>query len=90
MTLPPLSPSRLLKVWGDEAVVYDTESGDTHYLNPLTLALYRICGERASCRATDLGAALAAHFEVEETPQLEERAVEAFDSLCRIGLLAAA
>ncbi|MDP1533826.1 MAG: hypothetical protein Q8L92_09635 [Rubrivivax sp.] len=42
MTLAATAPSRLLKCWGDEAVVYDAASGDTHYLKPLTLTLYQL------------------------------------------------
>lgn len=90
MTLAPSSPPRLLKIWGDEAVVYDTASGDTHYLNPLTLALYQICREPAGCPATDLAAALAAHFGAVATPQLQELAEEALHSLRKIGLLESA
>lgn len=85
MTSAP--PSRLLKIWGDEAVVYDTASGDTHYLNPLTLALYQICREPAGCPAASLADGLAAHFGATATPQLQELAEEALHSLRRIGLL---
>lgn len=85
---PP--PSRLLKVWGDEAVVYDTASGDTHYLNPLTLALYQVCRTQPGCPPAEYATALAAHFGAAATPQLQELAEEAFHSLRKIGLLESA
>jgi|GEM_PF-1814058 PqqD family protein of HPr-rel-A system len=31
----------LIKTWGDEAVAYDLLSGDTHFLDPLSLAITR-------------------------------------------------
>ena len=85
---PP--PSRLLKVWGDEAVVYDAASGDTHYLKPMTLALYQICRDHPEYASADLAAALAAHLGLTVTPQLQELAEDAFRSLHKIGLLESA
>ena len=84
---PLPSPSRLLKIWGDEAVVYDAASGDTHYLKPLTLALYRICQDHPEYTPTERAAALAAHFDMTATPQWQELAEDAFHSLHKIGLL---
>jgi PqqD family protein of HPr-rel-A system len=85
---PP--PSRLLKSWGDEAVVYDAASGDTHYLKPLTLALYQTCREHPGYTSTEIAAALAARIGVADTPQLRELADETLDSLRKIGLLESA
>ena len=85
---PP--PSRLLKSWGDEAVVYDVASGDTHYLKPLTLALYQTCREHPGYTSTDIAAALATRLGVADTPQLRELADETLDSLRKIGLLESA
>lgn len=85
---PP--PSRLLKSWGDEAVVYDVASGDTHYLKPLTLALYQTCREHPGYTSTEIAAALAARIGVADTPQLRELADETLDSLRKIGLLESA
>jgi len=82
--------SRLLKSWGDEAVVYDAASGDTHYLKPLTLALYRTCREHPGYTSTDIAAALATRLGVADTPQLRELADETLDSLRKIGLLESA
>ncbi|MBW8371051.1 MAG: HPr-rel-A system PqqD family peptide chaperone [Thiobacillus sp.] len=83
-------PSRLLKSWGDEAVVYDTASGDTHYLKPLTLALYQSCRDHPDYTATELAAALAARLGVADTPQLHELIEDTLASLRKIGLLESA
>lgn len=90
MTHAPLAPSRLLKSWGDEAVVFDTASGDTHYLKPLTLALYQICRAHPGYTSSELGAALAARLGVAQTPQFRKVTEDALASLHRIGLLESA
>lgn len=79
--------SQLLQSWGDEAVVYDTASGDTHYLKPLTLALYQTCREHPGYTSAELAATLAARFSVTETPQFRELIDDTLDSLHKIGLL---
>lgn len=84
-------PSRLLlKSWGEEAVVYDVASGDTHYLTPLTLALYQICRDHPGYASTELAAALAVRLGVTATPQFHELAEDALASLRKIGLLESA
>lgn len=82
--------SRLLKSWGDEAVVYDTASGDTHYLKPITLALYRVCSEHPDLTSSEIAAALASRLGVADTPQLRDLADETLDSLRKICLLESA
>lgn len=82
---PP--PSRLLKSWGDEAVVYDTASGDTHYLKPPTLALYQICLDQPGLTPAELAAALAARLDVAAGPQLQALTEDALASLRQTGLL---
>ncbi|MEW5965553.1 MAG: HPr-rel-A system PqqD family peptide chaperone [Pseudomonadota bacterium] len=82
--------SRLLKIWGDEAVIYDTASGDTHYLKPITLALYRACREHPGLASSEIAAALAARLGVADAPQLRELADETLNSLREIGLLESA
>ncbi len=54
--------------WGEEAVVFDTASGDTHYLKPLTLALYQTCREYPGFSSSDIFEALAQRLSVAETP----------------------
>ncbi len=84
------STSRLLKSWGDEAVVYDTASGDTHYLKPLTLALYQTCREHPGYTSAELTASLATRLGTTETPQFRELIEDTLDSLRTIGLLESA
>lgn len=80
-------PSLLIKTWGDEAVVYDNGSGDTHYLKPLTLALYTTSREHPGYNAQQLASVLATRLNVADTPQFRELASEVLDQLHRIGLL---
>ena len=84
------APSRLLKAWGDEAVVYDTASGDTHYLKPLTLALYLTCRDHPGYTLPEITAELAARLGVADTPNLHDLAEETLGSLYKIGLLESA
>jgi len=90
MTFASSFPSRLLKSWGDEAVVFDAASGDTHYLKPLTLALYQTCRDHPGFTSAELAAALAARLNVMNTPQFMELADDTLNSLRKIGLLESA
>ena len=81
------SASRLLKSWGDEGVVYDVASGDTHYLKPLTLALYRLCQDHPGYSATELAAALAARIGHPNTAEFQDLTEDTLLSLRKIGLL---
>ncbi len=87
MTRVSSAPTRLLKSWGDEAVIYDTASGDTHYLKPLTLALYQTCHEHPGYTADELATTLAARLDIADTPQFHELAEDTLNSLHKIGLL---
>lgn len=81
---------RLLKTWGDEAVVYDTASGDTHYLKPDTLALYQTCRDHPGYTSAELADVLATRLGVAKTPQFIERTDDTLNSLRKIGLLESA
>lgn len=78
---------RLLKCWGDEAVVYDTASGDTHYLKPLTLALYQTCRDHPGYTSAELAKALAIRLGVADTAELRDLTEDTLGSLRKIGLL---
>ena len=80
-------PTRLLKNWGDEAVVYDAASGDTHYLKPLTLALYQICRDHPGYTSAEIAAELATRLSMANTPQLRELTEETLSGLRKISLL---
>jgi PqqD family protein of HPr-rel-A system len=90
MTHASPTPSRLSKSWGDEQVIYDAASGDTHYLKPLTLALYQTCRDHPGFTSAELAAALAARLNVPNTPQLMELTDDTLNSLRKIGLLESA
>lgn len=90
MTHASSCPSRLLKSWGDEAVAYDTASGDTHYLKPLTLGLYQTCRDHPGYSSDELVAALASRLGVADTPQLHELTEDTLAGLRKIGLLESA
>jgi PqqD family protein of HPr-rel-A system len=83
LSLPP----RLLKSWGDEAVVYDTASGDTHYLKPLTLALYQTCRDHPGYTSDEIASTLATRLGVANTPEFHELTADTLNSLRKIGLL---
>lgn len=77
----------LLRTWDDEAVAFDAASGDTHYLRPLTLALYEICRAHPGLDADTLAARAAALLGVDVTADFLDGVREGLDSLRRIGLL---
>lgn len=79
--------TRLLKCWGDEAVVYDGESGDTHYLKPFTLALYQTCREHPQSTPDAIAAALARRLDVHDSPHFRALIDEVLAELEKIGLL---
>ncbi|NDP46947.1 MAG: HPr-rel-A system PqqD family peptide chaperone [Sulfuriferula multivorans] len=90
MTHASAHPTRLLKSWGDEAVIFDTASGDTHYLKPLTLALYQTCRQHPGLTSDEIAATLATDLNVSHSEQFRELVDETLDTLRRIGLLASA
>lgn len=67
MTYASSHPSQLLKSWGGEAVIYDAASGDTHYLKPITLALYQTCRNHPVYTTTEFTAALATRLSLADT-----------------------
>lgn len=85
-----LTPPRLLKSWGDEAVVYDTGSGDTHYLKPITLMVYQICCAHPGANLVELATALAAQIGVFDPTELLDLTDDTLQSLRKIHLLESA
>ena len=84
------SSPHLMKSWSNEAVIYDQASGDTHYLKPLTLALYETCCEHPGYTPAELAAALVRRIGVANTPDLLELTEDTLHHLRVINLLAAA
>lgn len=87
MTPSFTAPPRLLKCWGQEAVVYDTASGDTHYLKPITLALYQVCRDHPGYTSDEITRTLATRLGFSVTPELHELTETTLNSLHAIGLL---
>jgi len=79
-----------MKTYGDEAVVFDAASGDTHYLKPLTLALYQTCRDHPGHTSPEVAATLATRLGVAKTPQFLELTDDTLNSLRKIGLLESA
>jgi len=82
MTHASLHPPRLLKSWGDEAVVFDASSCNTHYLKPLALMLYQTCRDHPGYTSTDLGVA--------DSPRIHDLTAETLTNLRKVGLLESA
>jgi PqqD family protein of HPr-rel-A system len=85
-----VSTTRLLKCWGDEAVVFDSSSGDTHYLKPFTLALYQACREQPGQTLDEIANVLAQRLGVGNTPHFRMLAEDVLHNLRKIGLLESA
>ena len=90
MVTAPISHGWLFKSWGNEAVLFNTASGDTHYLKPLTLALYQICRDHPGYTSAQLADVLATRLGVAKTPQFLELTDDTLGSLRQIGLLESA
>jgi PqqD family protein of HPr-rel-A system len=76
-----------IKVYGLEAVVFDTASGDTHYLSPLAYALYLTSHDQPRLNAGEIESAVAIHFDYELDPGFHLLTEDAMTSLHKIGLL---
>jgi PqqD family protein of HPr-rel-A system len=76
-----------LKQFGSEAVVYDSESGDTHYLPPLALALLQLYREPPRPTHDDILRTLTERslFDAGLPPQIQMD--QALNGLRRIGLV---
>ena len=75
----------LIKSFDAEAVVFDTASGDTHYLSPLAYILLN--HTQSGTFTQDITSALATAMQAEQNAEFERLAGEAIESLQRIGLL---
>lgn len=75
-----------LKDYAYEAVVFDTASGDTHYLAPLALALFQLFREYPGLSRDDARRLLAQRHAIAD-PSIDAQIDETLDGLCRIGLI---
>ncbi len=76
-----------IKHFDDEAALFDTASGDTHVLPPLTTVLYSICLEEPRATLTDMQAHVAARFDLAPADIPLADIGDALTHLRRIGLL---
>lgn len=75
----------LIKTFDAEAVVFDTASGDTHYLSPLAYTLLNHM--QSGMNSQEIPIALADIMNIDHDIAFDRLAGEAIDSLQRIGLL---
>ncbi|MHB8916127.1 MAG: HPr-rel-A system PqqD family peptide chaperone [Thiobacillus sp.] len=75
----------LIKPFDAEAVVFDSASGDTHYLSPLACQLLITSQTPSSFTYQEISKALA--LEIEPGGEMESRIDEAIQRLQHIGLL---
>ena len=76
-----------IKSFGDEAVVFDTASGDTHFLAPFTLALFQLVQDNPGLPVPELEAVLMSQIELPSGAQLSALTEESLAKLRQLGLL---
>ncbi len=76
-----------IKSFEQEAVVFDTASGDTHYLAPFNVALFQLIQSNPGITLDDMHQALSSRLSLEPDPDLLHQTDQALASLRRIGLL---
>lgn len=76
-----------IKTYGYEAVVFDTASGDTHLLAPLTLTVFNTLSLHPGLSAEHLESRVAEQLSLATNPKLSSMVGEALTSLHQIGLL---
>ena len=85
--MPSRQQDWLFRAWGEDAVVFDCASGDTHYLKPLTLALYQACCQNPGLNESEIVGLVSASMPELIEADFSNMANEALTSLQRIGLL---
>lgn len=85
--MPSRQQDWLFRAWGEDAVVFDCASGDTHYLKPLTLALYQACRQNPGLNESEIVGLVSASMPGQIEADFSSMANEALTSLQRIGLL---
>jgi len=76
-----------IKSFEQEAVVFDTASGDTHYLAPFNMVLFQLIQGNPGMTLDEMHVALASRLSLGIGPDLVHQTEQALASLRRIGLL---
>jgi PqqD family protein of HPr-rel-A system len=78
-----------IKSYAPEAVIFDTASGDTHYLSPIAHACYQVSRDHPGLHRDEIKTQVIARFEYDNDPGFANLIDEAISSLRGIGLLQA-
>jgi PqqD family protein of HPr-rel-A system len=78
-----------IKSFDNEAVVFDTASGDTHLLAPFTLSLFELIQRNPGMSAHEIESALLTRFSLFSDTDLTSLTQESLSNLRRLGLLEA-
>jgi PqqD family protein of HPr-rel-A system len=78
-----------IKSFDNEAVVFDTASGDTHMLAPFTLSLFELIQSNSGMSAQEIESALMARFALSSSAHLTSLTQESLANLRQLGLLEA-
>jgi PqqD family protein of HPr-rel-A system len=78
----------LIKSFASEAVVFDTASGDTHYLSPLAQAIYASCLAQPGITPDAIDPLVAERLAIPVDSALSSEIRDALDNLHRIDLIA--
>lgn len=76
-----------LKQYDSEAVVFDAASGDTHYLGPLALALFKVCRAPLPPSRDDIVRLLAERDAIDSGSFSDAQVDETLDGLRRLELI---
>jgi len=76
-----------LKQYASEAVAYDIESGDTHYLAPFALSVYLLFRDHPGLPRPAARQLLAQRHGLDDAPSLDVEIDETLQGLVRIGLV---
>jgi PqqD family protein of HPr-rel-A system len=76
-----------LKQYASEAVVFDTASGDTHYLAPLALALFKLCRGHVRPSRDDIVRLLAEYDAIDSGSFSDAQVDETLDGLRKLELI---
>lgn len=76
-----------IKSFEQEAVVFDTASGDTHYLAPFNVVLFQLVQSDPGMTLDEMHVALASRLSLGVGPDLVHQTDQALASLRLIGLL---